>query len=90
MRCNNCFWFPMKESEEDVCILICPNCGYEHIEGPNENFIRNIYQEYLMDDKDEGVESLDMLQDEIKETDEEIYEEGKRLYKIIDEIENQI
>jgi len=59
MRCDNCLWFPMEESKKDRTILICPNCGFEHIEGCNENFVREIYQFSIRPDEDELMETLE-------------------------------
>ena len=49
MRCTNCLWFPMEEDKE-LPGLVCPNCGYEHLESCPESFVRSIYQEFMMED----------------------------------------
>lgn len=59
MRCDNCLWFPMEVSTNDDGGLICPNCGYIHLESNEEAFVREIYQNSLMPDTDEGLETLE-------------------------------
>ena len=70
MRCNNCWYYPMKEDENDCMKLVCPNCGYIHLEGCNEHFIRTIYEnieDAPFDENDHFPSSVDGLQSEIRE-----------------------
>jgi hypothetical protein len=49
----------MEESPVDRTILVCPNCGFEHMESCEENFVREIYQNSLRPDKDELMETIE-------------------------------
>ena len=62
----------MEENEENPMELICPNCGYVHLEGMNEHFCRYIFENTTdtpWDDDPEQFlpESVNGLQCEIQE-----------------------
>ena len=45
IRCINCGTFPMKKVYEGC--VVCPVCEKQFLESPEENFVRNIYEEHI-------------------------------------------